>query len=127
MSSREEEKRKRREARMAAEAAAKSAHDRARRIQYLIGGLLAIAVVVAIAVGATSGSNSKPGPASAATGSAKIPPASDPSLPHAAQAAGCVLVDPPIQGRGHVTSNVVYKSNPPTSGPHNPIPAQDGI
>ena len=36
-------------------------------------------------------------------------------------------LNPPIEGRGHVTKKVTYKSNPPTSGSHNPDPSLDGI
>jgi hypothetical protein len=127
MASREEEKRKRREERMAAEAAARSAQNRARRMQYLIGALLAIAIVVAVVIGATGGGGKGPSSAAPKGASAAIPPASDRDLVHAAKTAGCVLVDPPLEGAGHVTTKVHYKSNPPSSGPHNPIPAQDGI
>ncbi|HSS58938.1 MAG TPA: DUF3105 domain-containing protein, partial [Solirubrobacteraceae bacterium] len=31
------------------------------------------------------------------------------------------------EGRNHTASKVTYKTNPPTSGNHNPTPAQDGI
>jgi hypothetical protein len=128
MASREEEKRKRREERMAAEAAARSAQNRARRMQYLIGGLLAIAIVVAVVIGATSGGGgSTPAPTASKGKLAAIRPAGDRDLVHAAATAGCVLVNPPLEGAGHVTTKVNYKSNPPSSGPHNPIPAQDGI
>jgi hypothetical protein len=127
MASREEEKRKRREERMAAEAAARSAHNRARRVQYLLGGLITIAVVVAVVIAVTSGgSGSKPS-SSAAANTAKIPPASDRVLAHAAKAAGCVLLNPAIEGRSHVTTPVQYRTNPPSSGNHNPVPALDGI
>lgn len=128
MASREEEKRRRREERQAAEAAERAAGARARRMQYLIGALLAIAVVVAVVVAATSG-NSSSGrtPVAGKSPGARIPAASDRDLNHAAAAAGCVLRNPPLEGAGHVTTPVTYKSNPPTSGPHNPIPAQDGI
>jgi hypothetical protein len=127
MASREEEKRRRREERQAAEAAERSAHARARRIQYLIGALLAIAIVVAVVVAATSGGSNGP-KAVAGTGSgAPIPAPRDRDLLHAAAAAGCTLVNPALQGAGHVNTPVKYKSNPPTSGAHNPVPAQDGI
>jgi hypothetical protein len=33
----------------------------------------------------------------------------------------------PSEGRQHTDGKVVYKTNPPTSGNHNPIPASDGI
>jgi Protein of unknown function (DUF3105) len=50
------------------------------------------------------------------------------NLEAAAKAAGCVLRNPVIEGRTHVpdSTKVVYKTNPPTSGNHNPIPAADG-
>jgi hypothetical protein len=125
MASREEEKRKRREERMAAEAAARSAHARTRRIQYLLGGLLVIAVVVGGVLAASGGGGSKP--KAQASNSTPIPAASDRNLTSAAAKAGCVLLNPAIEGRSHTTANVVYHSNPPTSGNHNPVPAQDGI
>jgi hypothetical protein len=127
MASREEEKRKRREARIAAEAAARSAQNRTRRIQYLLGGLLAIAVVVGAAIAATSGGSGAKPTAAASSASARIPAASDRDLTHAAKAAGCVVLNPAIEGRTHVTTKVTYKTNPPSSGNHNPIPALDGI
>ena len=129
MASREEEKRKRREERMAAEAAARSATNRAKRIQFGLGALLVIAIVVFAVVAATSGGgggSSKPSSA-AASKSAKIPPAANRNLASAAKAAGCVLLNPPIEGSSHVTTSVHYRSNPPTSGNHNPVPALDGI
>src|SRR5205085_6227484 len=48
-------------------------------------------------------------------------------LPQAAKAAGCVNKTFPAEGRTHVTSTVHYRTNPPTSGNHNPTPALDGI
>ena len=64
--------------------------------------------------------------ATAATGG-KIPPASNKDLTSAAAQAGCVVLNPPIEGRNHVTTPVKYKTNPPSSGNHNPEPALDGI
>jgi hypothetical protein len=46
-------------------------------------------------------------------------------LRNAAAAAGCTLASFPTEGRAHTTERVHYKTNPPTSGPHNPIPAPD--
>lgn len=45
----------------------------------------------------------------------------------AAKAAGCVLRTFPEQGREHTEGVATYATNPPTSGPHNPEPAADGI
>ena len=46
-------------------------------------------------------------------------------LRRAASAAGCSLASFPSEGRTHTTERVRYKTNPPTSGPHNPVPAPD--
>ncbi len=44
-----------------------------------------------------------------------------------AKAAGCTFQSFPSEGRTHTASKVTYKTNPPTSGNHNPTPAQDGF
>jgi hypothetical protein len=44
----------------------------------------------------------------------------------AAAAADCVLRNPAIEGRTHTTEKVEYKTNPPTSGNHDPVPSTDG-
>jgi hypothetical protein len=44
-----------------------------------------------------------------------------------AKAAGCTFSSFPSEGRTHTASTVKYKTNPPTSGNHNPTPAQDGF
>jgi len=49
------------------------------------------------------------------------------NLEEAAKAAGCTLKTYPIEGATHVTTAVKYKTNPPTSGNHNPTPAEDGV
>ena len=43
----------------------------------------------------------------------------------AATAAGCTLASFQSEGRDHTESHVTYRTNPPTSGPHNPAPAPD--
>lgn len=132
MASREEEKRKRREERMAAEQAARSSANRQRQLQFLLGAVIVIGVIVGVVVAVSGGGSSKGNPApskSAATTSkgSAIPPPSNRDLVSAAKAAGCVLLNPPDQGNNHVSTPVKYKSNPPTSGNHNPVPADDGI
>jgi len=133
MASREEEKRLRREERQAAEAAHASSQARARRLQFLLGALLTIAVVVGVVI-AVSGSGGGKDNAGGTTktpttskDSAKIPAAKEANLDTAAKAAGCVLLNPPIEGSSHVDTKVKYKTNPPSSGNHNPVPALDGI
>ena len=48
-------------------------------------------------------------------------------LRSASAAAGCTLTRFPSEGREHTTGRVHYKTNPPTSGPHNPVPAPDQV
>jgi hypothetical protein len=43
-----------------------------------------------------------------------------------AESVGCKLQSFPNYGREHTKKKVPYKTNPPTSGPHNPAPADDG-
>jgi hypothetical protein len=47
------------------------------------------------------------------------------ALRSAAAAAGCTVTSFPSEGREHTTGHVTYRTNPPTSGPHNPAPAPD--
>jgi hypothetical protein len=51
-------------------------------------------------------------------------------LPQAAKAAGCVLRNPKDEGNLHLAQGQPtpnYKSNPPTSGSHDPIPLTNGV
>jgi hypothetical protein len=129
MASREEEKRKRREERMAAEQQAARAAGRQKQLQFLLGAVLVIGVIVGVVLAVSGGGNDKNNPSpdkTSATG-AKVPPASNRDLTSAAKAAGCVVLNPAIEGSSHVTTPVKYKTNPPSSGNHNPVPALDGI
>jgi Protein of unknown function (DUF3105) len=117
MASRQQEKERRRREREEAERRAAAEEQRKRRLWILGGGVLAlVAVIVVVVVVAGSGG----GPSKA-----KAAPA---SLPSAASAAKCTVKSYPksFQDRGHTTSKVTYKTNPPAFGRHNPIPAQDG-
>ena len=49
-----------------------------------------------------------------------------PALQEAARAAGCTAQINPVEGRQHVRGIVDYKTNPPTSGNHDPQAAADG-
>lgn len=112
MASRAEEKERRRQERLAAEQAARRAAGRRRGMR--LGGaaaaavLIVVIVVVLVLAGGGSGGDAK-------------------ALASDAGAAGCRLQTFPSEGRDHTTSTVTYKTNPPTSGPHNPQPAPDGI
>src|SRR3954451_8473950 len=130
MASREEEKRLRREEREAAEAAAASSAKRTRNMQFLLGALLTIAVVVVVVIlvsGGGSDNSSAPKPTPPSGKTAPIPKSQETDLDAAAKAAGCVLLNPPIEGSSHVDVKLQYKTNPPPSGNHNPVPALDGV
>ena len=129
MSSRQEEKQRRREEREAAEREMNAQQRRSRQLRNGLAALLVIAVVVGIVLVASGGSGSSgTGTPTTPTGpSARIPPPGERDLAKAASAAGCNLKSFPSYGQDHVTSKVTYKTNPPTSGSHNPVPALDGI
>jgi len=116
MSSRQEEKEQRKRERLEREAAAASEAKR-RRLLQIGGGVLVAAIVVVGVVLALSGG-----------GSASDRP-SEAAVKTAATAAGCTYKAYPDEGRGHVATTRTaanYKTNPPTSGDHNPNPAPDG-
>jgi Protein of unknown function (DUF3105) len=115
MSSRAEEKERRRQERLAREQEAQRAASRRRTLQIGGGVLLGIAVIAAVAVVVLAGGGGK----SDSVDTTKL--AAD------AKAAGCTFQSFPSEGRNHTASAVTYKTNPPTSGNHNPTPAQDGF
>jgi hypothetical protein len=135
MASRKEEKEQRRQERLAREQAEQARSRQRRLYAIIVGAVLAgaavVAVVIAVAAGGGGAGSGNPGGVSAQD---SFPDATDPpvqkitNLDEAAKAANCVLRNPPIEGNSHVTdaTKVVYKTNPPTSGNHNPIPADDG-
>jgi hypothetical protein len=114
MSSRQQEKERRRQEREAAEAAAVRSASRRRKLQIGGGALLVAAVIAVIAVVALAGGG-------------KSDTVSTGALASNATAAGCTYKSFKSEGRDHTSAKVKYKTNPPTSGPHNPVPAQDGI
>lgn len=131
MASREEEKRLRREEREKAQAAAAASQSRAKRLQFLLGALLTIAVVVGVVLLVTGGDDKDGGQTgglpTTPENTATIPAAKETDLDKAAAAAGCTLANPVIEGSTHVDGKVNYKSSPPTSGNHNATPALDGV
>jgi hypothetical protein len=133
MASRQEEKERRRRERLEREQAAQASAARRKRLQFAFGGLLAVlivaGVVVIVAVG-LGGGGGNVGQPTAVKSSAKIPAQQTANLKQAAAAAHCTLVNAPIEGNTHETKNFHesdYKTNPPTSGNHNPVWYQDGI
>ncbi|MEA2268171.1 MAG: hypothetical protein QOC64_781 [Solirubrobacteraceae bacterium] len=117
MSSRQQEKERRRQERLEAEAAAARSSGRKRRLQIGGGAVLAIAAIAIIAVIAMAGGDSGGGDSGDTA-----------NLAADARAAGCQMSSYRSEGRDHTSEKVTtYKTNPPTSGPHNPVAAQDGI
>src|SRR3954468_3117680 len=113
MASRQEEKERRRQERLAAEQAAQKSASRKRVLTIGGGAVLVIAVIAVIAVVALAGGDDKSADTS--------------NLAADATAAGCQYNSYPSEGRNHTTGKVKYKTTPPTSGNHNPTPAQDGL
>jgi len=113
MASRQEEKERRRRERQEAEQAAAKSASRKRTLQ--IGGavVLVVAVILVIGIVALAGGGSSSADTS--------------NLAADATAAGCTFKTFKSEGRNHTTGKVTYKTNPPTSGNHNPTPAQDGL
>jgi len=134
MASRQEEKERRRAERVAREQAEATAHARKRRLGIVAGGVLGAAAIAAVVIAVVaSGGGTKHGtngPKATGGGNIKnvaIPAVKETDLAAAAKLAGCTMLSPKSEGRGHVDTKVTYRSNPPTSGPHSPNAASDGI
>lgn len=135
MASRQEEKERRRREREQAEAQANASASRTKRLQIIGGVIVGVVVVAVVVVLLVSGGGGDDKSTNAATGNASSDGSTEVTLParkienleEAARAAGCTLKTYPIEGSTHVTTTVKYKTNPPTSGNHNPTPAEDGI
>ena len=136
MSHRQEEKQRRREERLAREKAEKARAARRQRLQLALGGVIGIAAiaVVVLLVSGTIGGDDAAGNGDGATPEA----ASNVTLPEqqigdaeeAAEAAGCRLTHPEIEGNQHEDKQFAgsdYETNPPTSGNHFPEWYQDGV
>jgi hypothetical protein len=116
MAHRAEEKERRRQERIAQEEAARKAAARKRTLQVGGGVVLGLAVIAVVAIVALAGGGDKD------KSTANVS-----QLTTDAKAAGCTFSQFKSEGRNHTASKVTYKTNPPTSGNHNPTPAQDGI
>ena len=126
MASRKEQKEKLRQERLEREQAAAAAAGRRRRLGYIVAGALVAAVVVAVvAIAFASGGGSGSSASSGSWPSGSIPSRKVADLDAAVKAAGCTLTNPKSEGAGHTTKPQKYKSQPPTSGSHNPVPAHD--
>lgn len=128
MSSRKEQKERLRQERMEREQAAAASAARRRRMGYGVAAVLVAAVVIALGVVVLSGGNDSGGSASAKSEwpSGSIPAQKIEDLDAAAQAAGCTLTKHKSEGREHSEAKATYKTQPPTSGTHYPVPTSDG-
>jgi Protein of unknown function (DUF3105) len=135
VASRQQEKEQRRAERVAREEAARKSKARKKRLQYVVGGVLAVAIVAGIvavvALGLGGGdSDGEAADPSEASASVDLPAQKSGDLKAAAKTAGCKLSNPEIEGATHETKNFApgdYKTNPPTSGNHNPDWYEDGV
>lgn len=120
MSSRKEEKERLKAEREERERAAAAKARRSRLLQLIGGVVVACAIIVGVAVAVSSGGG----------GGDDAPDIDDDKLKAAAQTSGCVYRSFPDEGQDHVTEPLTeadFKTNPPTSGGHNPTPAPDGV
>jgi hypothetical protein len=147
MASRKEQKERLRAERLEAEQKQKAEEQRRRRIGMGVAIALGIALVGVIAVvvvagggGGGSGGAAHIASTSGITTTGDLTPdgrtgtktpvgPNSTNLDVAAKAAGCKVVNPKDFGNDHVPSPdpvPKYKTDPPTSGPHDPIPQADG-
>jgi hypothetical protein len=132
VSHRREQKERLRREREERERQARAAEQRKKLVGYGAGGLLALAAVIVLVLLATGGSDggSDAQAAEVFPDDGSIPEQKVFEVAPAARAAECTLRDVKASSRQHTTSvdqRVKYSSNPPTSGRHYEIPAQDGI
>ena len=135
MSSRREQKEALRRERERREAEARASAQRKRLVG--IGGavvlaVVAIAVVVVVASGGgdSSGSGSVKGSGDVFPSGGSVPKQKVFDLTKAASAAGCDLSSNKATSRDHITNlnqKLPYKQNPPNSGKHYAVPADDGL
>jgi hypothetical protein len=133
VSSRQQEKEARRQERLAREAEEKRRAERNRRLQIVGGVILGVAVIAAIVIAVVASSGGSDDSKAKSSGKANpevkavpLPPRKTTDLFAAAKAAGCLVRTFPNEGRQHITGKGTYRTNPPTSGNHNPVPAEDG-
>lgn len=125
MADRREQKESLRAQRLERERAEAAARKRRRLVLVVLAAIVAIAVAGgAAAFTLTGGADS---PEAGGVDAGEVPPRRETNLERAVEAAGCTLRRERARGDGeHVEGRVPYESKPPHSGPHNPIPAEDG-
>src|SRR5215210_8404122 len=131
MASRKEEKERLRREREEREQAAAQAAQRKRLVGYGIGAALVLAVLVVVAVfliGNGSGEGGSEQEASLYPPGGTVAKAGATNVPKAAEVAGCEVKQERAKSRDHVgnpNQQITYSSNPPTTGKHYEIPAED--
>lgn len=130
MSSRQEEKQRRKEERLRREREAAARDKRRRTIALGVAAIALIAVLAVVVTASTTGGGTTDGAATADANPdpVPLPPTKRGDLDAAASAAGCTLGQFADEGQEHVpeTTALKYKTNPPTSGSHFQVPAEDG-
>ncbi len=133
MASRKEQKERLKAERLERERQAQSADRRKRLVGYGVGGVLAIALVVGLGILALNGILGGSDSSGSTVSQGEYPEGSVPAvetadLQEAAMVAGCKLEETSEEGSTHVSTDtdVQYEGNPPTSGDHYAVPAEDG-
>jgi Protein of unknown function (DUF3105) len=135
VASRKEQKEALRREREQRERAAEETERRRRLVGYGAGGAMALAAVVVVVVLLVSGHHGGGGSGGGQKGSELLPSGGQVptqrirNLNKAASASGCQLKHYKATSRAHITKlgeKVHYSSNPPTSGRHYYVPANDG-
>ena len=137
MSSRKEQKEALRREREQREAQAKAAQRRRQLIGYAAGGVFAAAIVAVLVVLLISGvapgggeNGTRAGGSSDVLPSGgEVPEPETDELQQAVEAAGCKLSQNKASSRDHSTDlseSIEYEQNPPNSGKHFQVEAQDG-
>jgi hypothetical protein len=134
MSSRREQKEALRRERERREAEAKSAQQRKRLVGVVAAVAIALAAVVLVVVVAAGGSGDGGegvrGEGDTFPTGGSVPEQQVFDTEQAASAAGCELESNRAQSRDHTQSldqSIPYRQNPPTSGRHFAVPAEDGL
>jgi hypothetical protein len=134
MSSRREQKEALRRERERREAEAKSAQQRKRLVgiggAVLIGAVALVLIVVMAAGGGDGGGEGVRGEGDTFPSGGSVAEQKGFDVQEAATAAGCELESNPARSRDHTQSldeKVPYRQNPPTSGKHFAVPAEDGL
>ncbi|HEV2813274.1 MAG TPA: DUF3105 domain-containing protein [Solirubrobacteraceae bacterium] len=132
MASRQEEKERLRQERLAQQEAEARSAARKRRLQLVGGAVAVLAVAGILAAVLLGGGGEEDDPQPPPPADVSLPPKQTDDLEAAAKAAGCTFKEFPDEGNAHLPSATAtfdeYKTNPPTSGTHRPPPAaSDGI